>query len=257
MTTVAVQAALNSGSAADTHPPADIIGRITEALRLMLQQHNRHIFHNLQGLDVVLKPDAALQLLPHLREQSLTALHLSFLESESSTGCSGMATILGAVARFTELRSLKLEFPSLLPPSARDILQLRELLQLRALHLQSWPAWHELTDGVLHELLRHWPRLAKLVLGMQSGLSNGVVPAIGVQCPGLLELELLSNLDCRCFERFVHYTPVLPHLSRLVVHRPILMPGSSKYVSPSFVLVFCFLRLFPSIYLFSRPIFGR
>jgi hypothetical protein len=250
VTTAAVQAALNSQSAADAHHLSDIDSGIIDALRLMQQGQNRHLFHHLQGLDVVLKPDAALQLLPILRAQTLTALHLSFMHGESGTRCSSMTTILAAVVCFTELRSLKLEFPSQLPPSASHIFQLGQLRHLRALYIQSGPAWNELTDGVLCELLQLWPRLAKLVLRTHSRLSNCVVPAIGVLCPGLSELELHANLDSRCFDDYAEKAPVLPYLTRLVVRRAILMPGSTTYVCLYFSCFF-------ASYLCSRDQFLR
>jgi hypothetical protein len=141
-----------------------------------------------------------------------------------------------ALTRFTALRSLKLEIVSLLPPSASDILQLRALHQLRHVCLQSAQAWVELTNGVLCELLLLWPQLAKLELRVPTRLSNRIVPAIGVKCPNLSELELHANRDSRCFDTYIDNTPVLPHLTRLVVRRPILLPGSTSYVPPDFPL---------------------
>jgi hypothetical protein len=163
--------------------------------------------------------------LQHMRASTVTELNFYIHAPNTSSGGDGgnrAAAMLRTIARFTELRRLTLggvqaantiNGPAGLVSSASDAGPLRALHQLRLLDLNMvWPA---ATDDALLHLLQGMPDIAVLRLRPAGALSAGVVPAIGVACPALEELDLGCHLDVDCFRAVATQAPTLPNLTRL------------------------------------------
>jgi hypothetical protein len=201
----------------------------------LLQQQQDHnsapIFRGLQELSFDIQHGAATLLLPHLRATIVTMLHFN-VHNYREIGIRSTASLLRAVARFTQLRRLMLRVwgPGQPPASANEILVLRALRNLRELRLQDSSEWTALTDSVLLDLLRCMRDLSLLTLQPASGLSAGIVPAIGAVCPQLVHVELPTELDTDSFAAFAAQAPTLPNLRRLVAWRPVNVAAINQCV---------------------------
>jgi hypothetical protein len=177
----------------------------------------------------------------------LTELQLTVLSNNARTNdnVGAAAVLLRAVARLTELRSLTLllslngypmpQQPKKTVASVTNMLALRSLRHLRVLNLRHWNVW-ETNDRVLLKLLRAMPDLATLWVGGPGWLSAGVLPAVGVLCPILEDLELKAKLDIVSFAGYAQQAPLLPNLARLRVAEipdppPAVVDAVQQYVT--------------------------
>jgi hypothetical protein len=166
-------------------------------------------------------------LLSHLQAARVTQLHLTITAGINDVlGTTTTGHILRAIARFTQLHSLRLQLADtaaeLLPqPHRNDILELRALQHLRELRLlAAADVWLYLTDAVLLDLLRCMPVLEMLELLLGHMLSARVLPQVGAACRMLADVNIAAELDLCAFVGHEAQTPLLPRLQRLVVQRP-------------------------------------
>jgi hypothetical protein len=109
-----------------------------EHQRLQQQQPRLYFFRQLRVLSIELTPAVAALLLPRLQSPHLTELQLTIKDDCGDS--SAVALTVAAVARFTQLRSLKLCTSDVASWNAETltgtlILTLRPLHRLRVLHL--------------------------------------------------------------------------------------------------------------------------